>query len=107
MPSEERTHNSQPLKYPTVYFKSDATGEKAYEEFYFSGERIDMDRFQALGVVEQTTRHNMEEVNAFFAKLESTFQKEDFTKAQVVDAIKEFISNFEHEEKGRNLDQKM
>ena len=26
---------------------------------------------------------------------------------QVVDAIKEFIPNFEHEEKGKNLDQKM
>jgi FlaA1/EpsC-like NDP-sugar epimerase len=99
--------NSQPLKYPTVYFKSDTTGEKAYEEFYVPGEKIDMKRFQALGVVEQTTRHNMEEVNIFFAKLESIFQKEDFTKAQIVDAIKEFIPNFEHEEKGKNLDQKM
>ena len=26
---------------------------------------------------------------------------------QVVDAIKDFIPNFEHEEKGKNLDQKM
>ena len=31
----------------------------------------------------------------------------EFTKAQVVDAIKTFIPNFEHEEKGKNLDQKM
>ena len=99
--------NGQPLKYPAVYFKSDTTGEKAYEEFYVPGEKIDMQRFQALGVVEQTTRHNMDEVNSFFDKLEAIFQKDDFTKAQVVDAIKEFIPNFEHEEKGRNLDQKM
>ena len=94
-------------KYPTVYFKSDTTGEKAYEEFYVPGEQIDMSRFQSLGVVEQTSRHDMEEVNAFFSRLESIFRKDDFTKAQVVDAIKEFIPNFEHEEKGRNLDQKM
>ena len=33
--------------------------------------------------------------------------KEDFTKAQIVEAIKTFIPNFEHEEKGKNLDQKM
>ena len=52
--------------YPVVYFKSDTTGEKAYEEFYVSGEKIDMKRFQALGVVEQTTRHEMGEVNSFF-----------------------------------------
>jgi hypothetical protein len=49
----------------------------------------------------------MSEVNAFFEKLEILFSKEDFTKAQVVEAIKEFIPNFEHEEKGKNLDQKM
>lgn len=33
--------------YPVVYFKSDTTGEKAYEEFYVSGEKINMDRFAA------------------------------------------------------------
>ncbi len=98
--------NSQ-LEYPTVYFSSDTTGEKAYEEFYVPGEKIDMQRFQALGVVEQTPRHEMAEVNGFFDKLEGIFAKEDFTKAQVVEAIKEFIPNFEHEEKGKNLDQKM
>ena len=94
-------------QYPVVYFKSDTTGEKAYEEFYVPGEKIDMQRFAALGVVEQTTRHNMSEVDAFFAKLENIFAAEDFTKAQVVEALKEFLPNFQHEETGKNLDQKM
>ena len=93
--------------YPVVYFQSDTTGEKAYEEFYVQGEKVDMERFHALGVVEQTARHNLNEVNRFFEKLEAIFAKDDFTKAQVVEAIKEFIPNFEHEEKGKNLDQKM
>ncbi len=93
--------------YPVVYFKSDTTGEKAYEEFYIPGEKINMNRFMALGVVEETTRRPIPQVNAFFDKLEKLFAREDFTKAQVVDAIKEFIPNFEHEEKGKNLDQKM
>ncbi len=94
-------------EYPVVYFRSDTTGEKAYEEFYVPGEKIDMARFNALGVVEQTTRHDMAEVEGFFEKLESIFENPDFTKAQVVEAIKDFIPNFEHEEKGKNLDQKM
>ncbi len=105
--SQQPTANSQKPKYPTIYFGSDTTGEKAYEEFYVPGEKIDMQRFQALGVVEQTTRHDMEEVNTFFDDLESIFHKDDFTKADVVAAIKRFIPNFEHEEKGKNLDQKM
>ena len=99
--------NGQSLKYPTVYFKSDTTGEKAYEEFYVPGEKIDLQRFQALGVVEQTTRHEMGDVDKFFEKLEDIFADEAFTKAQVIEAIKDFIPNFEHEEKGKNLDQKM
>ena len=40
-------------------------------------------------------------------KLEKIFKNKDFTKEQVVDAIKGFVPNFEHEEKGKNLDQKM
>ena len=94
-------------KYPAVYFHSDTTGEKAYEEFYVSGEKIDMQRFHTLGVIEQTTRHNIQEIDSFFGKLETIFAAPDFTKEQVVEAIREFIPTFEHEEKGKNLDQKM
>jgi len=93
--------------YPVVYFTSDTTGEKAYEEFYVPGEKINMERFQALGVVEETTRRPMAEVDAFFDELESIFHRDDFTKAQVVEAIKHFLPNFQHEETGKNLDQKM
>jgi len=99
--------NLEPTKYPTVFFTSDTTGEKAYEEFYVPGEKINMDRFQSLGVVEETTRRTMPEVNALFDKLEAIFHSDDFTKAQVVGAIKEFIPSFEHQEKEKNLDQKM
>ena len=102
------TNGTQEMQdYPVVYFKSDTTGEKAYEEFYIPGERINMDRFQSLGVVEETKRRPMDEVNSFFEKLEAIFAKDDFTKAEVVSAIKEFLPNFEHEEKGKNLDSKM
>ena len=93
--------------YHCSLFQVRHTGEKAYEEFYVPGEKINMDRFKALGVVEETTRRPMPEVNAFFTDLEALFAKEDFTKAQVVEKIKEFIPNFEHEEKGKNLDSKM
>lgn len=101
--------NSETLKpnYPVVYFKSDTTGEKAYEEFYIPGEKVNMDRFISLGVVEKTTHRDMNEVNSFFTELEGIFASPAFTKAEIVESIKRFIPNFEHEEKGKNLDQKM
>ena len=94
-------------KYPVVYFKSDTTGEKAYEEFYIPGEKINMERFTSLGVIEEVEKRPMVEIEAFFNEMERIFLKPDFTKEEVVEAIKSFIPNFEHEEKGKNLDQKM
>jgi FlaA1/EpsC-like NDP-sugar epimerase len=93
--------------YPVVYFQSDTTGEKAYEEFFVPGEAIDLQRFTSLGVILESTHRSTEEVENFFEEVEEIFAKPDFTKEDVVKAIKRFIPNFEHEEKGKNLDQKM
>ena len=94
-------------KYPVVYFKSDTTGEKAFEEFYVPGEKIDMVRFEGIGVIEESEHRPMADVEVFFHEMETIFANPDFTKEQVVESIKRFIPNFEHEEKGKNLDQKM
>lgn len=104
--SQLYTLHSKP-KYPVVYFKSDTTGEKAYEEFFVPGEKLDMKRFKSLGVIEEVAKRPMNEIDSFFAEMEHIFAKADFTKEEVVQAIKKFIPNFEHEEKGKNLDQKM
>lgn len=103
--ASERAEDSE--DYPVVYFNSDTTGEKGYEEFYVPGEKLNMDRFFALGVIEETAHRSMNEVDVFFAQLESIFQKDNFTKAEIVEALKVFLPYFEHEEKGKNLDQKM
>ena len=93
--------------YPVVYTASNTTGEKAYEEFYIPGEQVNIERFMSLGVVEQTEHRSMDEVVRFFDELQKIFASPAFTKAEVVSAIKAFLPNFEHEEKGKNLDQKM
>lgn len=93
--------------YPVVYFKSDTTGEKPYEEFYVPDEKINLDRFSALGVIEETKHRSMFEIENFFKELEDIFASPEYTKSDIVDAIKKFIPNFEHEEKNKNLDQKM
>ncbi len=93
--------------YPVVYFNSDTTGEKDYEEFYVSGEKLNMERFNSLGVIEEVSKRPLDEIDAFFVELEAIFASPSFTKEEVVEAIRRFIPNFEHEEKGKNLDQKM
>ncbi|WP_300704976.1 UDP-N-acetylglucosamine 4,6-dehydratase [Bacteroides sp.] len=93
--------------YPVVYFKSDTTGEKDYEEFYVPGEKLNMERFASLGVIEEVTKRPMRELDVFFKDMEQIFYKEDFSKSEVVNALHRFLPNFEHIEKGKNLDQKM
>ena len=94
-------------RWPVVYFLSDTTGEKDFEEFVVEGEEADMDTFRSLGVVVNLRRKSLAEVESFLAKLQATFADPSFTKADVVGVLKGFVPNFEHEEKGKNLDQKM
>ena len=93
--------------YPVVYFKSDTTGEKDYEEFYVPGEKLNMTRFSSLGVIEEVKKRSKQELNTFFEELETIFHNPGFTKAAIVSALKNFLPNFEHVEKGKTLDQKM
>jgi len=100
MPADSRV-------YPVYYFKSDTTGEKGFEEFYVEGEDIILDRFRALGVIGSVVPRPQKELDQFFDKLNQLFAKDNTTKAEIVEAIKEYLPNFTHEEKGKNLDQKM
>ena len=93
--------------YPVYYFSSDTTGEKGYEEFYIEGEQLNMERFSSLGVIENYPCRDKNEILSFFEEMETLFKRNDFKKEEIVSLLKTFIPNFEHEEKGKNLDQKM
>lgn len=94
-------------EYPVYYFKSDTTGEKGYEEFYVPGEHLDLDRFEALGVIDSVISRSKEEVESFLTELEKMLSEDKTTKETIVLALKKYLPNFNHEEKGKNLDQKM
>lgn len=94
-------------QYPVYYSGSDTSGEKPYEEFFTSSETVDMTRHTALGVVSSIVPRPMAEIDQFFEQLRALFASGDASKAQVVDALKSFLKNFEHIETGRSLDSKM
>lgn len=94
-------------EYPVYYFKSDTTGEKGYEEFYVPGEHLDMERFKALGVIDSVIPRPKDELDSFLLDLNTILQKETTTKEEIVSVLKAYLPNFNHEEKGKNLDQKM
>ena len=94
-------------KYPVHFSSSDTTGEKAYEEFFTDEEQTDMQQFESLGVVTNRIARPIKDIQNLFVKLEMAFSKQDTTKEEIVEILKDFLPNFEHEEKGKSLDSKM
>lgn len=95
------------VQYPVHYSVSDTSGEKSFEEFFTEEETVDMDRFDALGVITGKEVPDNKRIQELFCELEETIEAKDVTKQAVVDVIKKFLPNFEHIETGKSLDSKM
>lgn len=93
--------------YPVYFFDSNTSGEKSFEEFYTEDEMLDMDSFSGLGVILDTPTKTKKELMEIFHKLDYAFHSESTDKAAIVDILKAYLPNFDHIEKGRNLDQGM
>jgi len=94
-------------RWPCYFFASDTTGEKPYEEFYTVADAVNLDRYRQVGVISQppwTDREKIDQALAAFARIreQNLWRKED-----MVAAIKIIVPELDHEEKGKNLDQKM
>lgn len=99
--------NNGGIDYPVYYSGSDTSGEKLYEEFITEDEKVDIGRFEALGVIVGKEKKSIEEVEEFIAKLEKSFESEIVSKEEIIDRIKSFIPEFNHIETNRTLDEKM
>jgi len=95
------------VAWPVYFFASDTSGEKSFEEFYTPGEELDTEKFVNLGVVRNSKRRPMAEMDEIFVKLRSLFERDSISKADVVEVLKDYLPNFAHIETGRGLDQKM
>jgi FlaA1/EpsC-like NDP-sugar epimerase len=93
--------------WPIFLFGSDTSGEKSFEEFYTENEILDNESFINLGVIKNSKKRSIQEIDVIFNSLEKLFQKKSISKAEIVEVLKEFLPNFDHIETGKGLDQKM
>ena len=93
--------------YPVFYFNTDTSGEKTFEEFYTKDEELDMNTFDQLGIIKNAPKKNLGDIEIMFTKLIGAFEKDNISKKEVVNILGDFIPNFQHIEKGKNLDQRM
>jgi len=93
--------------YPVYFFGSDTSGEKSFEEFYTDKEVLDLNSFINLGVIKNSKKRDIKEIDEIFNRLHKLFDEEKVSKSELVDVLKEYLPNFEHIETGKGLDQKM
>jgi FlaA1/EpsC-like NDP-sugar epimerase len=94
-------------KYPVYFFGSDTTGEKDFEEFYTEKERLDMDRFGAIGIIKNEALYNEEKLNLFIDTIKNMRTRGKWTRSELIDLFNRILPGFNHKETGKFLDGKM
>jgi len=85
----------------------DTSGEKPYEEFVGQNEAATSCGLSTLLAVRHVPSHAVE--RGLFRRIEQLVSEpaSSASKAQIVEALSEALSNFRHVETGRNLDQRL
>lgn len=94
-------------QWPCVFFPSDTTGEKDFEQFYTDDETLELERFSSIGIIKNPAGYNARLLQHFSKRIEEIYRKETWQKAEIVALFNEILPEFAHLETGRYLDQKM
>ena len=94
-------------KWPCYFFRSDTTGEKDFEEFFTADEKVDLDRYDGIGVIANDPRFDGALLDEFAAGIERLRRDGRWTKRDILDLFFKLIPSFEHLETGKYLDQRM
>ena len=103
--AKEFDFNKYPDKYPIYFFKTDTSGEKAYEEFFTEEEDYEINKYDSLGYINTPDiKISFEDVESDF---EGVFNNPNSQKSDIITIIKKYVPDFMHIETGKHLDQKM
>ena len=94
-------------KWPCYFFRSDTTGEKDFEEFFTIHEKLDMARFESVGVIKNTPDFDAALLQYFTNTISNIKAKPSWSKGELVDLFNGMIPDFSHKETGKYLDARM
>jgi FlaA1/EpsC-like NDP-sugar epimerase len=94
-------------KWPVFFFKSDTTGEKDFEEFYTVCEKLDMDRFESIGVIVNEPAFDAFRIEEFEKRIRDLRARGGWSRAELVALFNETLPDFKHMETGKFLDGRM
>lgn len=100
-------HPTNSNKYPCLFTVSDTTGEKEVEEFYTVNERVDLNRFQGIGIIKNNANQNQQELNYFIDQISKMRKENKWQKTELVSLFQELIPEMNYLDTGKYLDSKM
>ena len=107
---EARDRSEELIKsklWPCYFFQTDTSGEKDFEEFFTAGERLDMSRFDNLGVIKNESIYDSTQLDNFLLEIGDMRASKTWGKDRLVDLFNRMIPDFNHKETGKYLDGRM
>ena len=109
--SEDEARNSMNMvengSWPCYFFKSDTTGEKDFEEFFTTDEKLDLNRFNSIGVIENNIYEYDKKLSEFKRDIEDIYSSNHWSKKDLIEIFNNLLKNFNHLDRGKYLDDKM
>ncbi len=94
-------------QWPCYFFGSDTTGEKDLEEFYTAAETVDWERFEGVAVIKSSEPKGDEVLDAFLTRIRGLQEDGEWTREDILDALRAAVPNFSHKETHKYLDDRM
>jgi FlaA1/EpsC-like NDP-sugar epimerase len=94
-------------RWPVYFFSSDTTGEQDCERFYTGAETLDLDRFEAIGVICNEPQHDADRLEHFLAEIHRIRTQPTWDKPELLALFNHMLPDFQHRETGKNLDSRM
>jgi len=101
--NSNKTVGTWPCFFPT----SDTTGEKPIEEFYTEDETLDLESYLAFGIIKNDRSFDAQKLNQFEETIKDFRESKQWSKEVIVDLFQMMLPHFQHEEKGKSLDNNM
>ena len=98
---------SKNSSYPVYFFKTDTSGEKLFEEFYTSEDEVNFNLYNSIGVITNSLKPSFSEMEVTIKEIETIFKRESHNKDDIIKIMNKILTNFNHIETGKTLDQKM
>ena len=93
--------------YPVYFFESDTSGEKLFEEFCSENDEVDLKKYDSIGVITNTTKPSNFQIESIINQIELIFSSDSYKKSDIIEIFNELLPDFNHVDKGKNLDEKM